>query len=402
MNEASGPLRGVRVLDLTSVVMGPMATQILGDLGADVITIESGRGDTNRAMGPGPHRQLSDISLNLLRNKRNIALDLKRPEGREALLRVVATCDVFVTNLRPGPLARLGLDYADVTAVRPDVVYCQAHGYPSDGPRGDDPAYDDVIQAASGVADAVRRATGERALIPTLLADKVTGIVLAYAVIAALFHRERTGQGQRVEVPMTDALTSFMLVEHSSGAASTPVEGGAGYRRILTPLRAPARTADGWISVFPYLDEHWAALLASTDAEHLVAEGKVSREALAGDPDARYRILADVLPSKTTAEWLAVCSAAQIPAAESTDLDDLIAALPQGEHPDAGAYRVIPPPVRFSVTPASVRRPAPRIGQHNHEVLTEVGFDDEEIARLEQAGVLRTRGGIAPRADDES
>jgi crotonobetainyl-CoA:carnitine CoA-transferase CaiB-like acyl-CoA transferase len=377
--------------------MGPMATQILGDLGADVITIESGRGDTNRAMGTGPHRQLSDISLNLLRNKRNVALDLKRDEGRAALLRIAQTCDVFVTNLRPAPLRRLRLTYDDLVAVRADIVYCQAQGYPSDGPRADDPAYDDVIQANAGVADAARRATGEPTLAPTLLADKVSGLTLTYAVLAALFHRERTGEGQRVEVPMTDALTAFLLVEHGSGGMSTPVESGAGYQRILTPLRRAARTADGWISVFPYLDQHWVVILEAAGATHLAPEGGITRESLADDPGARYRILEEILPAKTTEEWLAICSRAEIPAAEARDLDDVIASLPDDEHPVAGAHKRIPPPVRLSGSPASVRRPAPLIGEHNREVLREVGLDDAEIDALAADGVIRTRGSISAR-----
>jgi crotonobetainyl-CoA:carnitine CoA-transferase CaiB-like acyl-CoA transferase len=196
------------------------------------VSIESGRGETNRLMGPGPVPQLSGISLNLLRNKRNVALDLKRAEGRAALLRIAATCDVFVTNLRPGPLSRLGLEYDEVAAVRPDIIFCQAHGFPSDGPRADDPAYDDIIQAACGVPDAVRRAGGEPGMVPTLLADKVCGLVLTYAILAARFHRERTGHGQRLELPMVDAMTAFMLVEHGSGAIGRPRAAEAGYRRI--------------------------------------------------------------------------------------------------------------------------------------------------------------------------
>ncbi|HEY7045833.1 MAG TPA: CoA transferase, partial [Jatrophihabitantaceae bacterium] len=187
----AGALQGIRVLDLTSVVMGPMATQILGDLGADVITVENAAGETNRVMGPGPHSALSGTSLNLLRSKRNIALDLKHPDGRGVLMRLAATCDVFVTNLRPSSLGRLRLTYDDVRHARPDVVYCQAQGFPADTDRANDPAYDDIIQSATGVADAARRAYGEPRLVPTLVADKVAGLTIVYTVLAALFHRER-------------------------------------------------------------------------------------------------------------------------------------------------------------------------------------------------------------------
>jgi crotonobetainyl-CoA:carnitine CoA-transferase CaiB-like acyl-CoA transferase len=258
---SGGPLDGIRVLDLSSVVMGPLATQILGDLGADVITVETRDGDINRIMGSGPCPGLSGVSLNLLRNKRNISLDIAHPDGRAALLRVVAGCDVFVTNLRPGSVGRLRLRYPDIAAIRPDVIYCQAHGFPSDSPQADAPAFDDIIQAACGVPDVLRRASGRPGLMPTLLADKVSGLVLAYSIIAALFHRARTGEGQQVEVPMADAMLAFLLVEHGSGAISRPARGPAGYQRILTPLRGALRTADGWIAVQPHRAAHWAALL---------------------------------------------------------------------------------------------------------------------------------------------
>ena len=392
--EVVGPLDGIRVLDLTSVVMGPLATQVLGDLGADVITIESGRGDTNRGMGPGPMRQLSDVSLNLLRNKRNVALDLKAPAGLAALLRITATCDVFVTNLRPGPLNRLGLGYDQIAAVRPDVVFCRAQGFRSDSPEADEPAYDDIIQAAGGVSDVVRRATGTPAMAPTLIADKVTGLVLTYAILAALVHRERTGHGQEIEVPMVDALRAFMLVEHGSGAMSGEdrAERETGYQRILTPFRRPQRTTDGWIATFPYLDAHWDALLRAGGRDDLVGDFRLSREGRYKHTAFVYSTLESVMATRSTAEWLELCRRETIPAAEAADLDDIIDALPDAEHPAAGTYKLVPPPVRFSRSPASIRRHAPLIGQHNREVLEEVGFTTAEIGSLEASGVLRTRG----------
>src|SRR5260370_6608259 len=211
MTTSSGPLAGVRVLDLAAVVMGPLAAQILGALGDDVITVEHRHGDINRTMTRGLVRGLSGVSMNLLRNKRNITLDVAHPLGRRALLRIAQTCDVFVTNLLPSSLERLRLQYADVVAVRPDVIYCQANGFPSDSSQADEPAFDDIIQAATGVPDLLRLAGHPPGLMPTLLADKVSGLVVTYAIIAALFVRERTGVGQRVEVPMTDALRPFLL-----------------------------------------------------------------------------------------------------------------------------------------------------------------------------------------------
>ncbi len=388
----SGPLAGVRVLDLTSVVMGPLATQILGDLGADVITVESRDGDINRTMSSGPVRGLSGVSLNLLRNKRNAAIDISQPAGRSALLRVAAGCDVFVTNLRPASLRRAGLEHADIVAVRPDVIYCQATGFASDSDEADKPAFDDIIQAASGVPDLMHLAGLPAALVPMLLADKVCGLVIAYAIIAALFHRERTGQGQRVEVPMIDAMRAFTLVEHGGSAIPRPPRGPAGYPRILTPLRATVATADGWIALQPHRDEQWTALVLAAGLDELADDQRLRTRSLWREPGFGYATLSRVLATKTTAEWLAFCTEHGIPAARAARLDEVIAALPEAEHPEAGTYKVIPPPARFSATPASVRRPAPLPGQHTTEILAEAGLSAAEIDRLAEAGVLGSPG----------
>jgi crotonobetainyl-CoA:carnitine CoA-transferase CaiB-like acyl-CoA transferase len=383
----TGPLAGIRVLDLTAVVMGPLATQILGDLGADVITVENRAGDINRTMSRGPVRGLSGVSLNLLRNKRNITLDIARPQGRQALLRIAATSDVLVTNLRPASLERLQLDYADVAKIRPDIIYCQANGFPSDSPLANEPAFDDIIQAAGGVPDIFSRAGFGPALMPTLLADKVSGLVITYAITAALFHRQRTGQGQRIEIPMIDALKAFLLAEH--GGSAIAGRGPAGYPRILTSRRAPARTADGWIAVQPHRDDQWKALVKAAGLDDLAADPRLTNRGLWHEPAFGYETLARVLATKPTADWLAFCSEHGIPAAEVTGLDELIESLPDAEHATTGTtYKVIPPPVRFSATPASIRRSAPLAGQHNHEVLAEVGLTDEEIEALESANVL--------------
>jgi crotonobetainyl-CoA:carnitine CoA-transferase CaiB-like acyl-CoA transferase len=386
----SGPLDGVRILDLTAVVMGPLATQILGDLGADVITVENRHGDLNRTMSRGPVRGLSGVSLNLLRNKRNLTLDIAHPQGRQALLRIAATCDVFVTNLRPASLDRLQLDYAEVAKVRPDIIYCQANGFPSDSPLANEPAFDDIIQAAGGVPDVFSRAGLGQKLMPTLPADKVSGLVIAYSILAALFHRERTGQGQRVEVPMIDALKAFLLAEH--GGSAIAGRGPAGYPRILTPARAPAKTADGWIAIQPHRDEQWKALVKAAGLDDLAEDPRLTNRGLWHEPTFGYETLARVLATKTTGEWLAFCSEHGIPAAEPAGLDELIEALPDAEHAVTGTtYKVIPPPARFSASPASIRRSAPLAGQHNREVLAEVGLTEEEIAALEAANVLGGR-----------
>jgi crotonobetainyl-CoA:carnitine CoA-transferase CaiB-like acyl-CoA transferase len=397
MDDPAGPLRGIRVLDLTSVVMGPLATQVLGDFGAEVVVVEHRAGDTNRSMGIGPAPGLSGVALNLMRNKRSVSIDLKREAGREAFLRLVALSDVVVTNLRPGPLGRLRLSYDDVRGARPDIVFCQAHGYPSDGPQADAPAYDDIIQSASGVAALFERQGHEPALIPTLVADKVAGLTIVSAVLAALVHRAATGEGQHIEVPMIDVMRSFVLVEHGAGAIPEPPLDEAGYRRILTPERKPQRTTDGWINILPYSNRHYRALFAAGGRDDLLDDPRIAtRSSRIAHSDSLYRDVAAIIAKRSTVAWLEFCRDEGIPATRAATLDDLVDALPLVEHPVAGRHRLVPPPVRFSSTPATVRRPAPLIGEHGREVLAEVGYDDAALDRLARDGVL-----FEPAADPQ-
>lgn len=387
---AVGPLEGYRVLDLTSVIMGPYATQMLGDLGADVIWVEEGEGDITRVMVAGSYPGLSGIALNLHRNKRNVSLDLKSDGGRDALLRIARTCDVVVTNLRPASLARLGLTYEDVTAINPNVVYCQAQGWPSDSPMANSPAYDDIIQSASGIADAFRLGQGEPRLAPTILADKICGMAVASAVTAALLHRERTGEGQRVEVPMVDVMTSFLLTEHIGAAATVPRSGPVGHLRILTPNRRPMSTADGWIGVLPYTTRHWQVMFEAGGRADLRDDSRImSPAARFAASDFLYGTLAEILPSRSTADWLKFCEGQDIPATRVISIDDLVDDLPEAEHPVAGRYKVIPSPVRFMRTPARSRRPAPLTGEHSLEILQEAGLLPSEIRDLCETGAVK-------------
>jgi crotonobetainyl-CoA:carnitine CoA-transferase CaiB-like acyl-CoA transferase len=375
---ASGPLDGIRVLDLTRVVMGPLATQVLADQGADVILVEAPGGDTNRVMGPGPHPQLSGIALNLLRNKRSIDVDLKSDEGRAIIVALVPQCDVVVATMRPQVLQRLGLDYESLRALRPDLVYCQAQGFPLASERAGEPAYDDIIQVASGVADMVERVTGESALLPTIFADKVCGLVMAQAITAALLHRERTGQGQHIEVPMQQATAAFMLVEHGCGAIAEPPvnEPGrpaAGYPRVLSPERRPHPTKDGQVHLFPYLPKHYARLFAAAGVEGADCDPRyVDQRATILHSDSLYRDVRAVGQTRTTAEWLEFCRAEGIPATRVTTLQELVDELEVVEHPSAGSYRVVPQMANFGATPGGVRRHAPLIGEHTAEVLNEL------------------------------
>ncbi|HWE56807.1 MAG TPA: CoA transferase [Acidimicrobiales bacterium] len=388
---ASGPLDGVRVLDLTSVVMGPYGTQILGDLGADVITIEPPLGEANRAMGPGPTPQLSGVALNLLRNKRNVSLNFKTPAGRDALLAIAATCDVFVTNLRPGPLARAGISYEDVAAVRPDIIYCQAHGYPSDGPRANESAYDDVVQTETGIADATSRLTGRPMLAATILADKVCGLTIVYSVTAALYRRSVTGLGDRIEIPMAETVSAFTLVEHGAGAIPEPALGPAGYLRVLNEERGPWPTTDGWIMALPYTHEHYDSIFRATGRTDLVGDQRyATAHARITNSPWLYHQVGSMMAGRTTAEWLAFFREHDVPAAPVATLADLVAGLPIGHHPVAGAYRQIPPAVRFDRSPQAIRRPAPLIGEHTDEVLAEAGYQPGGIDELRRSGVVGT------------
>lgn len=390
MTDSPGPLAGVRVLDLSSVVMGPYATQQMGDLGAEVIVIEDRSGDTNRFMSLGPVPGLSGTALNLMRNKRSVRLDLKQDEGRAALLAIAATCDVMITNLRPGPLGRLGLSYDEVRAVRPDIVFCQAQGFASDSDRAEAPAYDDIIQSAAGIPDLFVRQGHEPSLMPTLIADKVCGMAIESAVLAALFHRATTGEGQRVEVPMVDVMTSFVLVEHGGGGISEPPSNTPGHLRILTPWRKPQPTADGFVHILPYHAPHYRRIFEAGGRPDLAADDTrfADRPARFANSDSLYQSVASLTPSRTTADWLAICDADGIPATAVATLDDLLEALPLVEHPLAGSMREIPHPVRYSATPATVRRPAPLCGENTAEVLAEIGYDDEAIERLQAEDIV--------------
>ncbi|UDY22597.1 CaiB/BaiF CoA transferase family protein [Nocardioides sp. Kera G14] len=369
----TGPLSGIRVLDLTRVVMGPFATQILADQGADVVMIEAASGDTNRVMGPGPTPQFSGISLNLLRNKRSVALDLKDPDQAITVRTLVEQADVVVATMLPRSLRKLGLDYDSIRELNPEIVYCQAQGWALGSVDEDLPAYDDIIQAAVGVGDMMDRVAGEPSLLPTILADKVCGFAIAQAVTAALFHRARTGQGQHVEVPMVQAMTAFMLAEHGAGAIPEPPtpqgdSPATGYPRVMTPERRPQQTKDGWIQILPYHPGHFLKIFVDVGETQLLDDPRFSSLAEAiKHAHELYPLFRAIVPRRTTAEWLEFCRRESIPAVPMVTLQDMVDGLVLAEHPTAGSYRTIPPTANFSLTPADVRLPAPGIGEHTDE-----------------------------------
>lgn len=377
-SERKGPLSGVRVLDLTRVVMGPLATQMLADQGAEVIMVEAESGDTNRVMGPGPHPELSGISFNLLRNKKSVVLDLKSDSGMAAVEALIRTCDVVVSTMRPHVLKRLGLDYESVRAIREDVVYCQGQGFAISSPRADEPAYDDIVQAATGVSDIVERVTGEPGLVPTIFADKVCGLIMAQAISAALYEREKTGNGRHIEVPMTETMSAFMLVEHGSGAIAEPPVASpgrptTGYPRLLSPDRRPHPTRDGWIHILPYLPKHYESLFTEAGIPNADSDERYQDlRATIANSDSLYRDVRSVMPQRTTDEWLDYCRNTGIPATRVASLQDLVDELPIAEHPHGGKYRVIGPMALFHGSDMSTPRPAPLIGEDTEAVLSQL------------------------------
>ena len=400
-SQSTGPLAGMRVVDLTTILLGPVATQMLGDLGADVIKVESPGGDAVRGAGPPPVEDgMGAIFLTNNRNKRGIVLDLKDPRGLEAMMRLMESADAFVHNMRPQAIDKLGLDYPAVSARNPSIVYCGAWGFRRTGPYGHKPAYDDMIQAVSGLA-ALQAVDGEPRYVTSVVADKVTGLHVAVAVLAALLHRAKTGEGQCIEVPMFETLVGFNMFEHLYGKTYEPPRGSMGYPRALSPGRRPYRTRDGWVGALPYTDPQWAALFEIADRPDLAEDPRFKTlPSRLAHIDAVYATLGEVLAERTTAEWLEAFDAANIPSMPVNRPDDLVED-PQlaatgfwrtVEHPDLGTLRFPGVPAQFSRTPGEIRRAPPKLGEHSVEVLAEIGYAREEIEALVEAGVTRDGG----------
>ena len=394
-----GPLQGVRVIDLTTVMLGPFGTQILGEMGADVIKIEPPGGDIGRWTGVAKSPGMSAAYMMKGRNKRSVVLDLKKAEAREPLKRLVETADVFVHNIRPKAAARLGIDYESISAWKEDIVYAAATGYGEDGPYVDKPAYDDLIQGASGLAALFGAVTGTPRYGPTVLADKTTGLFLAYAIAMALFHRERTGEGQRVHVPMYEAFSAFVMNEHMQGRMYEPPLGPAGYQRMLTPHRRPFPTVDGHICVLPYNDKHWVSFFDVVGKSELTSDPRFADQpSRSKNIDALYEIVVGVMQTKTSAEWLEILEAADVPVMPMNEPEDLfdcphlsaVGMFPVVEHPTEGPIRHIKVPVNFSKTPGGYYRHAEQLGQSTASILKEVGYSSDDIAALQASGATGT------------
>jgi crotonobetainyl-CoA:carnitine CoA-transferase CaiB-like acyl-CoA transferase len=390
-----GPLAGVRIIDLTTVVLGPYATQMLGDLGADVIKVESPDGDTTRHTGPRRHSHMAAMFLGMNRNKRSIALDLKTAAGRGVLLRLIDSADVFVHNVRPQKLKPLGLSPEALLARRPRLIFAAIHGWREDGPYGGRPAYDDLIQGVTGIAGLMETMTGEPRYAPTILADKTCSLMTVQAILAALFHREKTGRGQAVEIPMFETMVSYLMVEHLYGATFVPPEGQIGYARVLAPWRRPYRTADGFISVIAYTDRQWRRFWQAAGRPEMMDDTRFADlAARTAHVDDVYRLAGEALATKTTVEWLALFDELEIPAGPVNALADLaedphlkaIGFFRHAAHPSEGDIVMPDPPLRFSDSPAAITRLPPRFGEHGREILGELGLSGEEIDALAAAG----------------
>ena len=388
-------LKGVRVIDLTSVLFGPYATQILGDYGADVIKVEAPGGDPTRGIGPARNPGMAAGFLGANRNKRSIQLDLKRAAARDALWRLIDDADVFVHNIRPQKVKALGFDPDAVLARQPNLVYGAFHGYLEDGPYAGRPAYDDVIQGASGIAGAFQARDGKPAYAPTVLADKSAGLIGANALLAALMQRFRTGRGVYMEIGMFESMAAYTLLEHQFGRIFEPPLGEVGYSRVISAERRPYATADGYICMLAYTDKQWRAFWALTDTPETADDPRFTNLAeRTKHIDTLYALAGAALKAKSSASWLELLTAAEIPAGPINTFNDLyadphlqdIGFFRHYAHPTEGALEVLDPGLRFDRAALPIWRHQPRLGEHGRDILAEAGLSAAEIASALDSG----------------
>ena len=394
----AGPLDGYQVLDLTSVIMGPFATQTLGDMGADVIKVESPSGDVTRHIGPARNIGMSAMYLNTNRNKRSLVLDLKKKEGRDILLKLSKDADVVIHSMRPRAMSRLGLTYAHFQTIKPDIIYCGCYGFGNEGPYADRPAYDDVIQGVSGLSSIMGLNSGEPQHVPALFADKTSGMAATQAIALALLHRERTGEGQSVEVPMFENMVHFNLVEHFFGAKFEPPKSEFGYTRILARERKPMKTLDGYISLMPYNDKHWQSFFAAFNCKDMMSDRRVTDTSYRAEHISElYAIASDLVKSCTCDQVIKKLVSADVPCMPVNKLSDLLDDphikatnfIVEEKHPTEGKLKSTGIPTHFSKSPGSIKRHAPALGEHSVEILSEGGFSREEIDSFAKNGVTK-------------
>jgi crotonobetainyl-CoA:carnitine CoA-transferase CaiB-like acyl-CoA transferase len=404
MTDATGPLSGLKVVDLTTTFMGPYCTALMARMDADIIKIEAPGGDIVRDIGGGRNPGMGPIFLNANHGKRSVALDLKRPEGLAVLRRLVAEADVFVTNMRPAAIRRLGLSYDELARVNRRLVYAALLGFGSSGPYSDDAAYDDVIQAVCGMAS-TQGGSAEPSYVRSPVADKAVALMALSAILAALLRREQTGEGQAVEIPMFETMAQFMLLDQQGGYVFDPPYGQSGYARTASPNRRPYRTADGYIGVMVYTDRQWLSFFTligmpelSEDPRFRTITGRTQ------NIDELYEILAEHLPKRSSADWLAelhelgIACAPVLQIAELFDDNHLrsVGFFERVEHPTEGPLKLARMPVSFSRDKPGHQRPAPRLGEHGIEVLEAHGFSGDQVRHLVESTVLV----VPPKAAD--
>lgn len=392
-----GPLAGIKVIDMTTVLMGPYATQMLGDYGADVIKIEAPDADVTRQIGPSRHPGIGPVFLNTNRSKRSICLDLKKPAGREAVLRLVKDADVLVYNVRPQAMARLDLGYDTVARINPRLIYAGVFGFGQDGPYAAKPAYDDLIQGGAGLAHLMAVAgDGTPRYVPNALVDRIVGLTAVGAICASLVHRDRTGQGQRLDIPMFETMTSFVMGDHMGGLTYEPPLDRGGYPRHLSRDRRPYQTADGHLCVIVYNDKQWNAFFAASGRTDLRDDPRFATfAARAVNIDTVYGELARIFLTRTTAEWTELLTKADVPVMPMHTLESLLddphlaatGFFPVVEHPTEGPIRSMRVSATWSETKAEPTRLAPVLNQDGEAILREAGYSTDEIAALIRDGV---------------
>lgn len=396
---SAGPLNGVRVVDMTSVLMGPFATQMLGDMGADVIKVEPVEGDVTRQIWPYRHRGMGHMFMNVNRNKRSLALNLKQHAARDAVLQLLTTADVLIYNIRPQAMSRLGLSYDDVARHNPRIIYIGAFGYSQRGPYASKPAYEDLIQGAAGIPHLFQRQGAQAPpYVPINLVDRAVAQQVVSAVGAALYHREKTGEGQRIDIPMFEYMLTLVMGEHLGGAGFEPPVDSPGYDRILSPERRPFETRDGYICVLLYNDKQWRSFFDVIGKPELMDDPRFeSAAARSRHYSESNLLLAREFARRPSAEWLQALESADIPVQNMNTLDDILADphlaainfFAEHDHPTEGRIRTTAPPSEWSKTPLSYRRHAPGLGQHTREVLLEAGLSRETIDALINDGAAR-------------
>jgi crotonobetainyl-CoA:carnitine CoA-transferase CaiB-like acyl-CoA transferase len=402
----TGPMSGIRVIDLTTTFMGPYATALMARMGADVVKVEAPGGDIVRGLGGGKHPGMGPIFLNANHGKRSIALNLKHPEGMAILHRLLADADVFVTNMRPEAFNRLGLSHTDLREKYPRLVHAVLPGFGSGGPYRDQAAYDDVIQAVSGMAS-TQGQSADPSYVRTPVADKSVALMGLAAILAALLARERTGQGQSVEVPMFETMAQFMMLDQQGGYVYDPPAGPAGYARTASPHRRPYRTADGFLSVVVYTDRQWLSFFELIGQPELVRDPRFrSITERTRHIDELYQLIADVLPTRSSAQWLEVLRDSGIPCVPVLRTEDLlqdehlraVEFFESVDHPTEGPLLLARLPILFSAGAPGPQRPAPRLGEHGPELLRAMGSHPDEVEHLIKIGVLHVppHAGVSP------